>query len=58
MALEAQPAHVRLEALVGREDLDTAEGEIKAAGLVPHAAGDSGKGNKGKVTAQDPAAGS
>jgi hypothetical protein len=43
---------------VGREDLATAEAAIKAAGLVPHAAGDSGAGNKGKVTAQDPAAGS
>ena len=43
---------------VGREDLATAEAGIKAAGLVPRAAGDSAKGNKGKVTAQDPKAGS
>lgn len=44
--------------VVGRADLDTAEGIITAAGLVAHAAGDSGAGNKGKVTSQSPAAGS
>jgi len=44
--------------VVGRTDLDTAEGIITQAGLVPHAAGDSGTGNKGSVTAQSPAAGS
>jgi hypothetical protein len=43
---------------VGRTDLATAEASIRAAGLVPLAAGDPAKGNKGKVTAQDPAAGS
>jgi hypothetical protein len=43
---------------IGRTDLDTAEAAIKAAGLVPLPAGDSPKGNKGKVTAQNPAAGS
>lgn len=43
---------------VGREDLSFAEDAIRLAGLVPHAAGDSAKGNKGKVTAQDPKAGS
>jgi hypothetical protein len=43
---------------IGREDLATAEAAIKAAGLVPHPAGDSAVGNKGKVTAQNPAAGS
>ena len=43
---------------VGRTDLATAEAAIKAAGLVPLAAGDSAIGNKGKVTAQNPAAGS
>jgi hypothetical protein len=44
--------------VVGRTDLDTAEGLIKAAGLVPLAAGDNATGNKGKVTSQSPAAGS
>ena len=43
---------------IGRTDLATAEAAIKAAGLVPLPAGDSPKGNKGKVTAQDPKAGS
>ena len=43
---------------VGRTDLATAEASIRAAGLVPLPAGDSPKGNRGKVTAQDPAAGS
>lgn len=42
----------------GRTDLATAEAAIKAAGLVPLAAGDPAGGNKGKVTAQNPAAGS
>jgi hypothetical protein len=43
--------------VVGRTDLDTAEGIITAAGFKAAAAGDSGVGNKGKVTAQSPAAG-
>jgi hypothetical protein len=42
---------------IGRADLATAEAGIKAAGLVPKAAGASGVGNKGKVTAESPAAG-
>jgi hypothetical protein len=44
--------------VVGRTDLGTAEGIIKSAGLTARAAGDSPTGNKGSVTAQDPAAGS
>lgn len=43
---------------IGRTDLATAEASIKAAGLVPHAAGDSAAGNKGSVTSQNPKAGS
>ena len=43
---------------IGRADLATAEAGIRAAGLVPKAAGASGVGNKGKVTAESPAAGS
>lgn len=43
--------------VVGRHDLDTAEAIIKAADLVPEAKGDSPVGNRGKVTAQSPAAG-
>jgi hypothetical protein len=42
---------------VGRTDLATAEAGIRAAGLVAKAAGASGVGNKGKVTAESPAAG-
>jgi hypothetical protein len=42
---------------IGRTDLATAEAGIRAAGLVPKAAGASGAGNKGKVTAESPAAG-
>jgi len=44
--------------VVGRIDLNTAEGIITAAGLAAHAAGDNPAGNKGSVTSQDPAAGS
>jgi hypothetical protein len=44
--------------VIGRTDLGTAEGIVKAAGLTARAAGDSPAGNKGSVTAQDPAAGS
>jgi hypothetical protein len=53
-----KPGDVTVPDEIGRTDLGTAEAAIKAAGLVPLAAGDSGKGNKGKVTAQDPKAGS
>jgi Peptidase A4 family/PASTA domain len=42
---------------IGRTDLATAEAGIRAAGLVAKAAGASGVGNKGKVTAESPAAG-
>jgi hypothetical protein len=42
---------------IGRTDLATAEAGIRAAGLVPKAAGASAVGNKGKVTAESPAAG-
>jgi hypothetical protein len=42
---------------IGRTDLATAEAGIRAAGLVAKAAGASGAGNKGKVTAESPAAG-
>jgi len=42
---------------IGRTDLATAEAGIRAAGLVPKAVGSSGAGNKGKVTAESPAAG-
>ena len=42
---------------IGRTDLATAEAGIRAAGLVPKAVGASGAGNKGKVTAESPAAG-
>jgi hypothetical protein len=42
---------------IGRTDLATAEAGIRAAGLVPRAVGASGAGNKGKVTAESPAAG-
>jgi hypothetical protein len=42
---------------IGRTDLATAETGIRAAGLVAKAVGASGAGNKGKVTAESPAAG-
>ena len=42
---------------IGRTDLATAEAAIRAVGLVAKATGDSGVGNKGKVTAESPAAG-
>jgi hypothetical protein len=42
---------------IGRGDLATAEAGIKAAGLVAKAAGASGVGNLGTVTAESPAAG-
>jgi hypothetical protein len=42
--------------VVGRTDLDTAEGIITSAGLKAAAKGDSGVGNKGSVTSQSPAA--
>jgi eukaryotic-like serine/threonine-protein kinase len=42
---------------IGRTDLATAEAGIRAAGLVPKAVGSSGAGNKGKVTAESPTAG-
>ena len=43
---------------IGRTDLATAEAGIRAAGLVAKAAGASSVGNKGKVTAESPSAGS
>jgi len=43
---------------IGRTDLATAEAGIRAAGLVPRGVGASPVGNKGKVTAESPAAGS
>jgi Peptidase A4 family/PASTA domain len=50
-------AKVTVPSEIGRADLATAEAGIRAAGLVPRAAGASGVGNKGKVTAESPAAG-
>jgi PASTA domain len=52
------PGSVTVPDVVGRTDLDTAEGLIRAAGLVPLAGGDNATGNRGKVTSQSPAAGS
>jgi hypothetical protein len=43
--------------VIGRTDLATAESVIKDAGLVVKATGDSGVGNKGKVTGESPSAG-
>jgi hypothetical protein len=43
---------------IGRTDLATAEAGIRAAGLVAKATGASSVGNKGKVTAESPSAGS
>jgi hypothetical protein len=43
--------------VIGRTDLATAEAILKAAGLAVKAKGSSGVGNKGKVTAESPAAG-
>jgi PASTA domain len=43
--------------VVGRTDLDTAEGIITSAGLKAAATGDSPTGNKGSVTSQSPTAG-
>lgn len=50
-------ANVKVPSVIGRTDLDTAEGIISQAGLLPASRGDSGTGNKGKVSAQSPAAG-
>jgi transcription elongation GreA/GreB family factor len=50
-------AGVTVPNVVGRTDLDTAEGLIRAAGLTATATGDSGTGNKGSVISQSPAAG-
>ena len=50
-------ANVKVPNVIGRTDLDTAEGIIATAGLSPASRGDSGTGNKGKVTSQTPAAG-
>jgi hypothetical protein len=50
-------AKVTVPSEIGRADLATAEAGIRAAGLVPRAVGASGAGNKGKVTAESPAAG-
>jgi hypothetical protein len=50
-------AKVTVPSEIGRADLATAEAGIRAAGLVPKAVGASGAGNKGKVTAESPAAG-
>lgn len=43
--------------VVGRKDLSTAEGIIKAAGLTVASTGDTGAGNTGSVTSQSPQAG-
>jgi hypothetical protein len=43
--------------VIGRADLDTAEGILASAGLNPASRGDPGAGNKGSVTSQSPAAG-
>jgi transcription elongation GreA/GreB family factor len=43
--------------VIGRTDLGTAESVVDDANLVAKAAGDSGAGNLGKVTAESPAAG-
>ena len=43
--------------VIGRTDLSTAEDAINDANLVAKAAGASGVGNKGKVTAESPSAG-
>ena len=43
--------------VIGRTDLATAESVITGAGLKAKATGDSATGNKGKVTAESPAAG-
>jgi PASTA domain len=50
-------ANVKVPNVIGRKDLDTAEGIIATAGLSPASRGDSGTGNKGSVTSQSPAAG-
>jgi beta-lactam-binding protein with PASTA domain len=42
---------------IGRTDLDTAKSDITKAGFKVATKGSSGTGNKGKVTAQSPAAG-
>jgi peptidoglycan hydrolase-like protein with peptidoglycan-binding domain len=52
-----KPVPATVPDVVGRADLATAEGVIKAAGFVAVAKGDSAVGNKGSVTSQDPAAG-
>jgi PASTA domain len=49
--------NVSVPNVVGRTDLDTAEGIITSAGLKASATGDSGVGNKGSVTSQSPTAG-
>lgn len=56
---KADNAQVSVPDEVGRIDLDTAEADIKKAGLNAKATGDisKAKGNKGKVTAQSPKAG-
>jgi beta-lactam-binding protein with PASTA domain len=43
--------------VVGRKDLDTAKAMVTKAGLKAVSTGDSGTGNKGTVTSQDPKAG-
>jgi hypothetical protein len=43
--------------VIGRRDLDTAEGYLRASGFVPVAIGASGVGNLGSVTAESPAPG-
>jgi Peptidase A4 family/PASTA domain len=52
------PTEVTVPSEIGRTDLATAEAGIRAAGLVAKAAGASSVGNKGKVTAESPSAGS
>ena len=51
------PPTVVVPSEIGRTDLATAEAGIQAAGLVAKATGASSVGNKGKVTAESPSAG-
>jgi Peptidase A4 family/PASTA domain len=51
------PTEVTVPSEIGRTDLATAEAGIRAAGLVAKATGASSVGNKGKVTAESPSAG-
>jgi peptidoglycan hydrolase-like protein with peptidoglycan-binding domain len=52
-----KPVPATVPDVIGRVDLGTAEAILVAAGFVVDAKGDNATGNKGSVTAQDPAAG-